>query len=81
MLVFSHVLLLENPLTVALSGSSVHSILQARIPEGVAIPFSTGFFQSRDPALGLFHCRQTLYHLSHQRSPLNYDGANKNEKY
>ena len=29
----------------SLSGSSVHGILQARILEWVAVPFSRGFFQ------------------------------------
>jgi len=38
-------------------GSSVHGILQARILEWVAMPFSRGSFP---------HCRQILYHLSHQ---------------
>ena len=32
----------------SLPGSSVHGILQARIPERVAIPFSRGSFWSRD---------------------------------
>ena len=46
-------------------GSSVPGILQARILEWVAIPFSRessnlGFEPS------LLHCRQILYHLSHQ---------------
>ena len=47
-------------------GSSVHRILQARIPEWVAIPFSRG--SSRPRNLGLLHCRQILYCLSHQGS-------------
>ena len=49
-------------------GSSVHGILQARILEWVAIPFSRASSQLRlNP--GLLHCRQILYHLSHQGSP------------
>ena len=45
-----------------------HGILQARILEWVAIPFSRGFpTQGLNP--GLPHCRQMLYHLSHQGSP------------
>ena len=45
-------------------GSSVHGILQARILERVTIPFS-------QPNWTCFlHCRQILYHLSHQRSPI-----------
>ena len=47
-------------------GSCVHGILQARILEWVAIP-SPGDLPN--PALPL--CRQILYHLSHQGSPLS----------
>ena len=49
-------------------GSSVHVILQARILEWGAIPFSRG--SSWPPGsrsnLDLLNCRQILYHLSHQ---------------
>ena len=45
-------------------GSSVHGILQAGILEWVASSFSRG----SNP--GLPHCRQILYHLSHQGSRL-----------
>ena len=38
---------------------TVHGILQARIPEWVAFPFSRG----------LPHCRQVLFQLSHKGSP------------
>ena len=37
-----------NPVDCSLPGSSVHGILQARILEWVAIPFSRGSFQPRD---------------------------------
>ena len=51
-------------------GSSVHGILQARVPEWVAILFSRG---SSRPRVGtqVSHIagRQILYHLSHQGSP------------
>ena len=43
-------------------GSSVFGILEARILEWVAIPFST------ESNLGFLHCRQILYCLSHQGS-------------
>ena len=88
---------------------TVYGILQARILEGVAFPFSTGSSQPRDETLvfhisadslpaepqgklkntgagilslfqgiflteelnqGLLHCRQILYHLSYQGSPV-----------
>ena len=45
-------------------GSSFLGILQARIPEWVAIPFSRGSLtQGWNP--DLLHCRQILYHPSH----------------
>ena len=55
-------------------GFSVHGHLQARILEWVAIPFSRG--SSWPGNLGLLHCRQILYHLSHQGSPK----GNRNHK-
>ena len=48
-------------------GFSVHGILQARVLECVAIPFSRGSStQGWNP--GLPHCSQTLYRLNHQGS-------------
>ena len=46
---------------------TVLGILQARILQWVAIPFSRGSFQPRDPSL--LHCRWILYQLNHQASP------------
>ena len=47
---------------------TVYGILQVRILEWVAVPFSRGFStQGLNP--GLPHCRQILFHLSHQGSP------------
>ena len=51
---------------------TVHGILQARILEWVAFPFSRG--SSRDlpnPGVepGLLHCRQILFQLNHKGSP------------
>ena len=37
-----------NPVDYSLPGSSVHGILQARVLEWVAVPFSKGFSQPRD---------------------------------
>ena len=49
---------------------TVHGILQAKILECVAFPFSRGSSQPRDlPNPGIPHCRQILYQLSHQGSP------------
>ena len=50
-----------DPMDCSLPGSSIHGILQARILEWVAIPFS------RDQT-SVSHCRQILYHLTHQGS-------------
>ena len=41
-------LTLCDPMNYSLSGSSVHGILQARILEWVAMPFSRGSSQPRD---------------------------------
>ena len=47
---------------------TVHGILQARILEWVAFPFSSGSSQQGlNP--GLPHCRQILYQLSHKGNP------------
>ena len=48
---------------------TVHGILQARILEWVAFPFSHGIFLTQGSNPGLSHCRQILYQLSHQGSP------------
>ena len=48
---------------------AAHGILQARILEWVAVPFSRGFFPTHGSNPGLLHCRQILYQLNHQRSP------------
>ena len=47
-LVAQSCLTLCDPMNYSPSGTSVHGILQARILEWVAIPFSKGFSQSRD---------------------------------
>ena len=56
-------LTLYDPMDCSPPDSSVHGILQARILQWGAIPFS------QRSNLGLLHCRQILYHLSHQGSP------------
>ena len=52
---------LHYPMNCNPSVSSVHGILQVRLLEWVAIPFSRESFQPRGP----LHCRQILYRLSH----------------
>ena len=48
---------------------TVHGILQARILEGVAIPFSRGIIPTQGSNPGLPHYRWILYQLSCQQSP------------
>ena len=50
-------------------GSSDHRILQARILEWVAIPFSRGIFLNQGLNPGLHTADEFFYHLSHQESP------------
>ena len=59
-------LTLCNPMDGSPPGSSVHRIHQARILNWIAISFSRGSSQPRDWTRGIPHCRQMLYHLSHQ---------------
>ena len=48
---------------------TVHGILQARILECVAFPFSRGIFPTQESNPGVPHCRQILYQLSYKGSP------------
>ena len=63
-------LTLCTPLDCSPPGSSVHGILQARILEWVAFPSPADLphpeIKPRSPA----HCRQILYCLSHEGSPV-----------
>ena len=68
-LVAQSCLTLWNSMDCSLPSSSVCGILQARIVEWVAIPFSRGSYWPRDQIL---HCSQILYHLHHQGSPQLY---------
>ena len=58
-----------DPRDGSLPGSAIHGIFQARVLEWVAISFSRGIFLTQGSNPGFLHCRQILYHLSHQRSP------------
>ena len=62
---------------------TVHRILQARILEWVALPFSRGSCQPQGSNPGLPHCRWIVYQLSHKgpsrtntkkRCPFHYRG-------
>ena len=54
--------------------SSVHGILQTRILDLVAMPSFRGFSQY------FLNCRQILYLMSHQGSPVQWLGQMKNHK-
>ena len=58
-----------DPVDCSPQGFSVHGVLQARMLEWVAIPFSRGSFPSRDRTQVSCIGRWILYHLSHQGSP------------
>ena len=62
-------LILCNTMDYSPPGSSVHGILQARLLEWVAIPFSRGIFLTQRSNLGILHCRPILYQLNYQGSP------------
>ena len=49
--------ILYDPMDCSLPGSSVHGIVQARILEWVAIPFSQGIFLTQGLNPALLHCR------------------------
>ena len=55
-------LTLCDPTDCSLLGSSVHGIFQARILECVAISYSRGSSQPRDPTLVSCIARRILYH-------------------
>ena len=72
-LVTQSCLTLCNSMDCSLPVPSAHGILQARILERVAIPFSRGSSQPRDRSrVSCVSCTggQVLYHLSHLGSPM-----------
>ena len=56
---------------------SAHGILQARILEWIAHSLLHATFLTQGTNLGLLHCRQILYHLSYQGSPVHSMGFDK----
>ena len=62
----SHVQLC-SPMACSLPGSSVQGILQSRILEWVAIPFSRGIFPTQGSNPGLLLCRFVI--VRHQGKP------------
>ena len=57
-----------NPMDCSSLGSSVHGILQASYWSGCH-SLLQGIFPTQRSNLGVLHCRQILYQLSHQESP------------
>ena len=70
-LVTQSCLILCDPMDCDLSESSVHGILQARNTGVGCHSLLQGIFPTQGLNLGLLHCRQILYHLSHQRNLLH----------
>ena len=68
-LVAQSCLTLCNPMDCSPPGTSVHGVLQARILEWVAVPFSRWSSQSRDQTWLFCIGRRVLYHLSYRGSP------------
>ena len=68
-LVSQSCLILCDPMDCSPPGSSVHGILQAKIVEWVAIPFSRVSSQPRNRTQVSNIAASLFYHLSHQRSP------------
>ena len=62
----SSCLTLCDPMDCSPPGSSVHGILQPEYWSGLPFP-SPGDLPNPGSNPGLLHCRQVLYHLSHQR--------------
>ena len=57
-----------DPMDCSPPGSSVYGILQTRILEWVAIPFSRGIFPTQELNPSLLNYRQILYCLSHSNT-------------
>ena len=72
MLVIQSCPTLCDPTDCSSPGFSVHGILQARILEWVAIPFSRNLPNPGIKPGPHLHCRQSLYWLSHQGSANPY---------
>ena len=82
MVVFQLCPALCNPMDSSLPGFSVHGILQARILEWVAIPFSRGSSWPRDRTLVSCIGRRVLYHWATiQSTIMNKSGRVSNTQF
>ena len=68
----SHVRLFATPWAVAHQASLSMGILHTRIRSGLPSPRRSWIFPTQGSNSGLLHCRQILYHLSHQGSPWSW---------
>ena len=57
-----------DPMDYSFPDNSVHEFCRQEYWNGVPFP-PPGFLLKQGSNLGLLHCRQILYHLSHQGSP------------
>ena len=69
-----------TPQTVAHQDPLSMEFLQARILEWVAMPSLQGIFPTQGSNPGLQHCRQILYHLTHQGQGINKTASYSNRK-
>ena len=69
---FQLCLTLYEPVDCSPPGSSIHGILQAKLLEWVAIPFTKGIFLTQGSNPSLSHFRQIVYPLSHKGNPRHY---------
>ena len=60
-----------DPVDFSLPDSSVHGILHSKNAGVGCHSLLQGIFPTQRSNLGLLHCRQILYHLKHQGSPIN----------
>ena len=66
----SHVRLFATPWNVAHQAPPSLEFFQARVLEWVSHSLLQGIFPTKGSNLGLPHCRQMHYQLSHKRSPV-----------
>ena len=69
-LVIQSYLTLCNPMDYSPPGSCAHGISQAIIPEWVSMPYTPGDLPNPGLKSGLLHCKQILYRLSYEGSPI-----------
>ena len=71
----------ETPWTVSPVGVSVHGILQARIPEWVAMPSPRGYSQPRNRTCISYCGRQIFYHWATRKTHTVYHWLNQVTAY